>query len=388
VIDLRLDSDPHHASLRSTLRSYLDANAPGPVVNELDREGTYPEAIIAGLADLGIFGLSIPAEYGGVDADPVSVAIACEELQRAGLSLLSAVAPTITYCAPAILRSGSDELRRDLLPRIATGDVRMAIGLTEPDAGSDLSAVAMTARPVDGGFVVNGTKVWCTGAARADYVVALARTDPDATGYKGLSVLLVPTKTTPDRVTIRKIPKLAGGATASCEVFVDDLFVEEHLLIGQLHHGRDVIFAALDSERLYVAAQCVGVAQGAYDAALAYAQERRQFGRPIIEHQAVAHKLADMAARVVTARLLTYTLASKVASGEPYGLEAALAKVSASEAAAAVVDDGMAILGAYSYSTEYPMERLYREIKLLEIAGGTNQILRNVIAKRLPGAGI
>jgi acyl-CoA dehydrogenase len=262
--------------------------------------------------------------------------------------------------------------------------VRMAIGLTEPDAGSDLSRTSAVGRPVDGGFVVHGTKVWCTGAARADFVVALVRTDSTATGYDGLSVLLLPTAD--PAVTVRKIPKFAGQATSSCEVFIDDLFVPIDQLVGEVGQGRDVFFAALDSERVFVAAQCVGIAQGAYEAALSYATTREQFGRPIIEHQAVAHKLADMASRLTTARLLTYSIAGAVDAGAPYSFEAAMAKVYCSEAATAIVNDGMAILGAYSYSKEYPMERYYREVKLLEIAGGTNQILRNVIAKRLPGA--
>jgi alkylation response protein AidB-like acyl-CoA dehydrogenase len=373
-----------HRALRSVLRDYLELHAPGEVVNRLDDAGEYPESIIAGLAELGIFGLNISAEFGGSGADLTSVAIVCEELQRAGLSLLSAVAPTITYCAPAIERFGSDELKREILPRVATGGLRMAIGLTESDVGSDLSRTSASARTVDGGFVVRGTKVWSTGAARADFVVTLVRSDPAVTGYGGLSVLLVPAKD--PAVTVRKIPKFAGQATASCEVFIEDLFVPDSRLVGEVNDGRRVFFAALDSERLFVAAQCVGIAQGAYETALSYALSREQFGKPIIEHQAVAHKLADMAARLTTARLLTYSLARTVSARQEYSLEAALAKVYCSEAATAIVNDGMAILGAYSYAKEYPMERYYREVKLLEIAAGTNQILRNVIAKRLPGA--
>src|SRR5665213_381878 len=182
MIDLRLDSQDHHAQLRATLRNYLQAAAPPEVINQLDREGRYPEDIVEGMAELGVFGLTISPEYGGVGADAISVAIACEELQRAGLSLLSAVAPTITYCAPAIETFGTEQLRRELLPSVAKGLVRMAIGLTEPDTGSDLSATTMSANPVSGGFLVSGTKVWCTGAARADYIVALARTARGSSG--------------------------------------------------------------------------------------------------------------------------------------------------------------------------------------------------------------
>lgn len=371
----------HHHDLRATLRSFLERHAPTDVVARHDAEGSFPAEIVAGLAELGICGATLPERYGGSDADATSIAVIAEEIQRAGSCIASAITPTLTFCAPAILWHGDEEQRQRLLPRLASGEARMAIGLTEPDAASDLSQVAMRAVRRDAGFAVSGTKVWCTGALEAEHVLALVRTKPGAQGYEGLSFLLIPTDA--DGVEVRKIPKLAGQGTASCEVFCDEVWVADQNLIGEIDGGKRILWSLLDSERVYVAAQTVGIAQGAYDFALAYAHERRQFGRPIVEHQAIGHRLADMATKVAMARLLAYTACARADRDEPYSLDAVLAKVGCSESATRVVELAMEILGAYSYSVEYPIERYYREVKLFEIAGGTNQILRNVIVKNL-----
>jgi len=371
----------HHHDLRATLRSYLERHAPNELVNELDRESRFPAEIVAGLAELGICGATMPERFGGSDADSTSVAIICEEIQRAGSCIASAITPTLTFGGPAILWHGDEALQQRLLPGVAAGETRIVIGLTEPDAASDLSKVATRAVPGDGGFTVTGTKVWCTGALDAEYVIALVRTDPAATGYEGMSFLLIPTDS--ENLEIRKIPKLAGQGTASCEVFCDETWVPEENLVGELHGGKRILWSLLDSERVYVAAQTVGIAQGAYDFALAYAHQRRQFGRPVIEYQAIGHRLADMACQLTMARLLAYTACARADRDEPYSLDAVMAKVSCSEIATRVVELAMEVLGAYGYSVEYPIERFYREVKLFEIAGGTNQILRNVIVKNL-----
>lgn len=376
-----LPLEEHHHELRSTLRSYLERVAPNDVVNRLDAEARFPAEIVGGLAELGVCGATLPEDVGGSGADALSVAVISEEIQRAGSSIASAMTPSLTFCAPGINRHGTEAQRQRFLPAMARGDLRMAIGLTEPDAASDLSRVATRAVRGDGGFVVSGTKVWCTGALDAGYVLTLARTTPDATGYDGMSFLLIPTDA--EGVEIRKIPKLAGQGTASCEVFCDEVWVPEDHLIGDLDGGKRILWSLLDSERVFVAAQTIGIAQGAYDFTLAYAHERRQFGRPIIEHQAIGHRLADMATQLAMARLLAYTACARADRDEPYSLDAVLAKVGCSEAATRIVGQAMEVLGAYSYSVEYPIERYYREVKLFEIAGGTNQILRNVIAKRL-----
>lgn len=376
-----VELEDHHLDLRATLRSFLQRHASHDAVNRFDSEGRFPVEVVEGLGELGICGATVPERFGGSEADSIAIAVICEELQRAGSCIASAVTPTLTFGGPAILWHGDDDQRQRLLPEIASGRMRIAIGLTEPDAASDLSRVATQAVRADGGFSVTGTKVWCTGALEADYVIALVRTDAGARGYDGLSFLLVPTDS--EQVEIRKIPKLAGQATASCEVFCDEVWVPEENLVGELGGGKRILWSLLDSERVFVAAQTVGIAQGAYDFALAYAHERRQFGQPIAHHQAIAHRLADMATQLASSRLLAYTACARADRGESYSLDALIAKVSCSETATRVVELAMEILGAYSYSVEYPIERYYREVKLFEIAGGTNQILRNVIAKNL-----
>jgi alkylation response protein AidB-like acyl-CoA dehydrogenase len=374
--------------LQRTLRRYLEQHAPTHVVAAHDREERYPQAIIDGLAGLGVWGMCISPEYGGSGADPVSVAIACEELQRAGGCIASAITPTMTFCAPGIERHGTEAQRRDLLPGIAAGRIRMSIGLSEPDVGSDLSRTSMRAERVDGGFLVSGRKTWSTGADVADYVFALVRTGEPDSGYRGLSMLLLPRVGA--QLTVRPIAKMAAQGTHSCEVAADRAFVPEDRLVGDEGAGGRIALELLEVERVYAAAQCVGMAQGAYDTALAYAREREQFGRPVIEHQAVAHTLASMATDVECARLAASWAAWQLTQPSPHTTVASMAKIACSEIATSVVARGMRVMGAYSYSVDHPMERWYREAKLFEIAAGTNEILRNVLAKRLqpgPAAG-
>jgi alkylation response protein AidB-like acyl-CoA dehydrogenase len=243
----------------------------------------------------------------------------------------------------------------------------------------------MRAEPVDGGFLVSGSKTWATGADVADYIFALVRTGPAGSGYRGLSVLLLPRAEL--SMTITPIPKLAGQATHSCEIRIDNGFVPAQYLVGELNRGADVVLPLLEMERVICAAQCVGMAQGAYDTAVAYAAQRMQFGRPVIEHQAIGHLLVEMAADVECARLVAYHAAWEMES--PTAAQAAtsaMAKLVCSQIASSVASRGMSVMGAYSYSPDYPMERYYREVKLFEIAGGTSHILKNIIAKRLrPG---
>lgn len=376
---------PEQAELRRTLRRFLELEAPTRTVAALDRAGEYPSAIVEGLARLGIPGMCVSEVYGGSAADPISVAIACEELQRAGGCIASAVTPTMTFCAPGVERHGCEELRARLLPSLASGGLRMAIGLSEPDVGSDLSAIDMRAERVPGGFRVTGAKTWSTGADVADFIFALVRTGPPGSGYRGLSALLLPRHEV--EMTVTPIPKLASQATHSCEVRVTDAFVRDVYLLGELNRGADVVLPLLETERVICAAQCVGMAQGAYDTAVTYAAEREQFGRPVIQHQAIGHALAEMAADVEAARLVAYHAAWGMESpNSGHSAVAAMAKLTCSGIASSVASRGMSIMGAYSYSTEYPMERYYREVKLFEIAGGTSHILKNIVAKRLrPG---
>lgn len=370
-----------HLALRKSMRQFFETEAPIHVMAELDREERYPTEIYAKMADLGLCGLAIPEEYGGSAADELSISIVVEEVARAGATIAYAWVPTVTFCAKGIARFGTEEQKRDLLPQIAAGEMRFAMGLTEPDAGSDLARLSTRAVRDGDDYIVTGQKIFTTGADTADYIFAFVRTDPDSKAHRGLSVLLIP-RTAPG-VNVRTLRKLAGQGTHTCEVFLDDVRVPAANLVGELHHGAAIIFSLLDAERICVGAQGCGIGQGALDIALQYAQDRKQFGQPIADFQAVGHMLADMAMDIEAARLVTWQAAWKLENGLPCSKDASMAKVIGSEAGSRCATRGMQILGGYSYMVEYGMERFYRETKLNEIAGGTNQIQRNIILKHL-----
>jgi len=373
-------SDEHRA-LRASLREFFEREAPIDVVAKHDRDEEFNDELYRKAAQLGLCGLGFGEEYGGSNADQISICIAVEEVARATAALAYAWLPTATFCAKGIDRFGTEAQRKEILPRVAAGEVRIAMGLTEPEAGSDLTGLATKATRDGSDFVVRGQKVFTTGADTADYIFAFVRTDPSASSSQGLSVLLIPRES--EGVTVRPLRKLAGQATHTCEVFLDDVRVPESALVGELGNGRNIIFDLMNGERIYVGAEGTGLGQGALDMALKYARERVQFGKPIIEHQAVAHMLADMAMDVETARLITYSAAWKLDQGLDCTLDASMAKVYGSEAGTRCANRGMQILGGYSYMVEYGMERYWRETKLYEIAGGTNQIMRNIIAAQL-----
>lgn len=373
-----------HRELQRMLRAFFEKEAPTHVIAELDREERYPAELYAKMADLGLCGMTIAEEYGGSPADELAACIVAEEMARAGACLVYAYAPTVTFCAKGIQLFGTEEQKREYLPEVAAGRQRFAMALTEPEAGSDLTHLATRAVRDAGDFVINGQKVFTTGADTADHLFAFVRTDPGSTAHHGLSVLIVP-RTAPG-VSVRTLPKLAGQATHTCEVFLDDVRVPARALVGELDRGARVIFELLDAERINVGAQACGIAQGALDFALRYAEERRQFGQPVADFQAVGHMLADMALDVEAARLITWRAAWKKDQGLPCSMDASMAKIAGSEASTRCALRGMQVLGGYSYMVEYPMERYYRETKLNEIAGGSNQIQRNLVLKHLRGS--
>jgi alkylation response protein AidB-like acyl-CoA dehydrogenase len=377
---------PEHRELRRTLRSFFAKEAPTAVVARNDREETFPQETYDKMAALDLCGIAISPEYGGSGADELTICIVAEEIARVSAALTYAFIPTVTFCARGIDLYGSEEQKRALLPEIAAGRMRVAMGLTEPEAGSDLTHLSTRATRDGDEWVISGQKVFTTGADSSDYIFTFVRTDREASAGSGLSVILVPRES--DGVTVRPLPKLAGQATHTCEVFLDDVRVPVENLVGDLGAGTKIIFRLLDGERTYVGAQGVGIAQGALDMALKFAQERRQFGKAIVDHQAVGHMLADMAMDVHHARLVTYHAAWKLGQGIPCTLEASIAKTIGSEAGTRCAARGMQVLGGYSYMVEYGMERYYRESKLYEIAGGTNQIQRNLIVKHLQATGL
>lgn len=367
--------------LRDTLRGFFRREAPTAEISRLDREGIFPREIYNKMADMGLCGITIPEEFGGSPMDEISRCVVMEEIARAGGCLIYAFAPSVAFCGVGIQRYGTEEQKQKFLPGIAQGKIRMAMGLSEPNSGSDLASLA-TKAVLDGDeYVINGQKIWTTGADTAEYILAFVRTDNEARGHRGLSILVVD-RTTPG-ITVRPIPKLAAQATHTCEVFFDNVRVPTSNLLGPVGGGAKLIFSLLDAERVYVAAQACGIAQGAFEQALNYAKQRKQFGTEIINHQAVGHMLAEITAEIQAARLVCWQAAWRLDQGLPCSTEASIAKIIATETATRCINKAMQVMGGYSYAVEFPLERYWRETKLFEIAGGSTQIQKNIIVKNL-----
>lgn len=365
-----------------TMREFVDKEIK-PVANEMERSGEYPTEIVNKLKDMGLFGMTVPEEYGGLDLDAVSFAIVFEELARGWMGIAGTLGSHSLACW-MIAKSGTDDQKNKYLPALATGERRTGIGLTEPDAGSDLQGIRTTAIRDGDHYVVNGRKTWITNARHADPLPVMVKTDPDADPrHRGMSVLLIDADT-PGFEVLKDIGKLGYKGPESCEVLLDNVHVPvENLLGGVEGRGMQQALPALESGRINIAARAVGIAQAAYDAALDYSRERTAFGQPISDFQAIQLKLADMATNVQAARLLTYWAASEQAAGKRTDMQSGMAKYFASEVAINASLEAMRIHGGYGYSTEYVVERLYRDAPLMAIGEGTNDILRMIIAKSL-----
>lgn len=375
---------------RDTLRDFVDREI-RPVARDWEQSGREPTEIVATMRELGLFGLLVPEEHGGMAADAVSFALTFEEISRGWMGIAGILGSHSLSCW-MIARHGTDEQREQLLPGLATGELRTGIALTEPGAGSDLQGISTKAVRDDGEYVVSGTKMWITNARHAAFLPVLVKTDAHADPpHRGMSVLLVDTAADGLEVT-KDIGKLGYKGTESCEVVLDDVRVPADRLLGGVEgRGLQQVLSALETGRINIAARSVGLAQAAYDAALDYSQEREAFGQPIAQFQAVQLKLADMATQLQAARLLTYWAASKMDRGERADLESGMAKLFASEVAIDVALESMRIHGGYGYSKEFEVERYYRDAPLMAIGEGTNDILRTVITKALlegavPGA--
>ncbi|NMO01422.1 hypothetical protein HH308_09360 [Gordonia sp. TBRC 11910] len=372
--------------LRNALRGYLSRIASDADVARWDRAERFPDEVLGGLAALGVTGLTFDERYGGVGPDYRALCVVVEELARVSGALAWVYLTTVSVAGRAVARYGSADLRARILPQIAAGDLRVSVALTEPEAGSDLGALRTTGALDSDSVVINGQKVFTTGADTAGRILTLVRTSAQARFRGALTFVLVPADA--DGIEVRPLDKMAGQAAHTCEVFYTDVRVPRTEIVGDVGGALDILFAALDSERVCTGAMGLGIAQGALDKARAYACERKQFGKAIVEHQAIAHLLADMVISVDSARLLIERAADKLQSGAPCGHESAVAKIAGSEAGTSCANGGMQILGGYSYMTEYGMERYWRESKLYEIAAGTNQILRDSIAKSLVGQSV
>jgi len=373
---------PEQRLLRDTLRAFVDQKI-RPVAQEWEAEGRYPDEIAAGMAEMGLFGLTVPEEYGGLAADMVSLAIVFEEISRGWMGVAGILGSHSLSCW-MIARYGTPEQKAAYLPGLATGDRRTGIALTEPGAGSDLQGIQTVARRDGDGYVINGRKTWITNARHADPLPVLVKTDPAARpAHAGMSVLLVEAGT-PGFEVVRDLPKLGYRGPETCELVLDDVRVPASALLGGAEgRGLQQVLAALETGRVNIAARAVGVAQEAYDQALRYAGQREAFGQPISGFQAVQLKLADMAIKLQGARLMTYWAAAKADAGQRNDLESGMAKVYASDVAQECAFAAMQVHGGYGYSREFTVERLYRDAPLMVIGEGTNDILRTVIARAL-----
>ena len=353
-----------------------------PAVNALEHANTYPEALIEQMKALGVFGLAIPEPYGDFGVSTPCYARVTEELARGWMSLAGAFGGH-SVVSKLILRFGTDEQRRRYLPRMATGELRATMALTEPDGGSDLQALRTVARPVDGTWVIDGAKTWITNARRSGLVALLCKTDPQAEpAHRGISILLV--EKGPGFEISRDLPKLGYKGVESCELHFDGCVVPgDAVLGGTVGRGFSQMMAGLEVGRIQVAARAIGVARAAFDDALRYSQERRTFGQPIWQHQSIGNYLADMATNIAAARQLNLYAAERVDTGQRADLEAGMAKLFASEMAAKVTLDAVRIHGGYGYSTEFEVERYFRDAPLMIVGEGTNEIQRNVIARQL-----
>jgi alkylation response protein AidB-like acyl-CoA dehydrogenase len=367
---------------RDTLRDFVEREI-RPVARDWERSGRYPTEIVAGMRELGLFGLVIPEEYGGLGADTVSFALTFEEISRGWMGVAGVLGSHSVACW-MLARHGTEEQRARFLPDLATGARRTGIALTEPGAGTDLQGITTTARRTGDTYVVNGTKMWITNARHADPLPVLVKTDPTAQpAHRGMSILLVEAGTPGFEVTA-DIGKLGYKGPESCEVVLTDARVPAaNLLGGTEGRGLQQALSALETGRINIAARGVGIAQRAYEEALDYARTRTAFGGPIGDFQAIQLRLAEIAVRLQGARLMTYWAASRMDDGVRMDTESGLAKIAASEAALACATDAMRIHGGYGYSTEFEIERLYRDAPLLSIGEGTNDVLRTVVAKAL-----
>jgi alkylation response protein AidB-like acyl-CoA dehydrogenase len=380
--------DDDEAMLVATVREFVDKEV-RPTVREVEHANEYPEAWIEQMKRIGIFGLAVPEEYGGTPVSTPCYVLVTQELARGWMSLAGAMGGH-TVVAKLLTLFGTDEQKQRYLPALATGELRATMALTEPGGGSDLQNMSTTAVPTGSGgsdLIVNGSKTWISNARRSGLIALLCKTDPAARPrHAGISVLLV--EPGPGLTVSRDLPKLGYKGVESCELSFDGYRVPHSAILGgDAGKGFSQMMKGLETGRIQVASRALGVATAALDDALAYAQQRESFGQPIWKHQSIGNYLADMATKLTAARQLTRYAAERYDSGERCDMEAGMAKLFASEVAMEIALNAVRIHGGYGYSTEYDVERYFRDAPLMIVGEGTNEIQRNVIAAQLVSRG-
>jgi alkylation response protein AidB-like acyl-CoA dehydrogenase len=376
---------PEETMLVETVRAFVDRDVK-PTVREVEHANEYPEAWIEQMKRIGIYGLAIPESYGGSPVSMPCYVLVTQELSRGWMSLAGAMGGH-TVVAKLLTLFGTEDQKRTYLPAMATGEVRATMALTEPGGGSDLQSMKTTALTDGDELVINGSKTWISNARRSGLIALLCKTDPAANpSHKGISVVLVEHG---EGLTVsRDLPKLGYKGVESCELTFDDCRVPASAVLGGVPgKGFAQMMKGLETGRIQVASRALGVATAALEDALRYAQDRESFGQPIWKHQAVGHYLADMATKLTAARQLTLYAAQRYDSGERCDMEAGMAKLFASEVAMEIALNAVRIHGGYGYSTEFDVERYFRDAPLMIVGEGTNEIQRNVIASQLVARG-
>ncbi len=378
---MNFDLTPEHQRIRAEVRRFAEQEI-APRARHVDETGEFPAATLRKMAELGLMGLPFPEEYGGAGADSISTAIAIEEVARAcGSTALIYSAHLGLGCAP-IAMFGTEEQKQRFLRPAAEGRHLGAFALTEPHAGSDAGATRTTARLENGEWVINGAKMWITSASVAGHLIVTAVTDPGE--RHSISAIIVPAGT-PGLSFGKPEAKMGLRGSITNAVTFEDVRVPEENLLGRRGRGLQQFLAVLDGGRIGIGAMAIGLAQAAFEIASAYARERTAFGKLIGAYESVSNMIADMAVGLEAARLLVYQAAWLKDQGRQYSREAAIAKLYASEVGEKICRDAIQVLGGYGYSSEYPLERIYRDQRLLTIGEGTSEILRVVIARQILG---
>jgi len=370
----------------ATVREFVEREV-FPVAEELEARDEFPEKIVEQMRELGLFGLTVPEEYGGAGLDLLTYALVGVELSRGWMSL-SGILNTHFMAVYLLRKHGSDDQRQRWLPTMATGELRAALSMSEPGAGSDVQSIQCRAVREGDHYVVNGTKMWVTNGLRAGLVVLLCKTDPEAKpAHKGMSLLFVekePGANGFEGITIPpNIEKMGYHGVETTELVFENHRVPARNLLGSEGDGFRQVMDAIEVGRVNVAARAVGLATRAFEEAIRYAQQRQAFGKPIAQHQMIQEKLADMATKLEAARLMMLQAAKKKSAGERSDLEAGMAKYFCTEACHEIVTEALRVHGGYGYSAEYTIERLYRDAPFLLIGEGTSEIQKLVIARQL-----
>ena len=379
------DLTDEERTIVTTVRDFVDRDVK-PVAQEYDHENTYPEKLIQQMKDLGIFGLAIPEPWGEASVSASCYALVTEELSRGWMSLAGAMGGH-TVVAKLILDYGTEDQKNRYLPVMATGELRATMALTEPGGGSDLQAMRTTAVRDGDDYVVNGSKMWISNARTSDLIAVMCKTDPSADpAHSGISILLAE-KGDGFEVS-RDLPKLGYKGIESCEISFDDFRVPTSALLGEQEgKGFPQMMRGLEIGRLQVASRALGVGRAALEDSMRYAVERETFGKPIWQHQSIGNYLADMATKLTAARQLVLHAARQYDAGVRMDMEAGMAKLFASETAMEIALNAIRIHGGYGYSTEFDVERYFRDAPLMIVGEGTNEIQRNVIVRQLISRG-